>query len=920
MSAVPAGAVPAGAPVPPRPAAAWPLAATAYFWLVVMAAVAATTPLLTRLSAHTHGLAAFALLGAAVAIAQIFVVDSPASQAYHTTAVFLVAAALVLPPELVALVAVVQHVPDWLRRRLQFQTQVFNIASFTLAALATWGAADVVRRSLPAGAGEAQAALTGAAACAAFVGVNHALLAPMLRFARGHSLRESGLFGYANLSTDAVLAALGVGVAALWRTDVWLTPFVLAPLLLVHRSLAVPALQAEARLDPKTGLFNARHFAAALREELGRAIRFERPLALLMADLDLLRDINNTYGHLAGDAVLAGVARIFRQQLRAYDVPARFGGEEFSILLPETGVEEALEIAERIRRAVAAAEFAVATAGEPIRATVSIGVAGYPRDGAEPNELVHQADLAVYRAKLQGRNRVVSSTREAPLAHPDGPSAKLLDLHAGAEAPLVALAPADPVVPSVDRRAATRRARSRPYLHAGPRFLAIGRRLGVFVLAVGLAGTAAGLDAAIRGGARLDLGGLVALVALVGAGQALSIEVDRLGSISVSAVGALAGAALLGPRAALPLALTMSVVEWSARRARLHQVVFNVGTLTLASLAAAELFAVAPGGGGLARVGYVAFGVAAGAAYFAVNTGLVAAAVALEGGGRASRLWRERLAWLALHYVVYGFVAAMIRVAYGSIGIWSLAVFSVPLFLMREAQDAYLRRSERASRRLREEAETIRSRNLTLERANRLLRERSTAAMESLSETVEARDAAAAGHSRRVQRLAVAIARELGLSAAELDVVGLAALFHDIGKLAVPDAILLKPAHLSDEEWELMRRHAEEGASIIDRLGFLSDAVPAIRHHHERYDGSGYPGRLAGEEIPLGARIVHVADAFDSMLSGRAYSRARTLEDALAELRRHAGTQFCPRCVSALERLAARGELEAVRSAALSAA
>src|SRR5205085_10741361 len=129
-------------------------------------------------------------------------------------------------------------------------------------------------------------------------------------FARGRSLRETGLFTYENLSTDLVLGALGVGVAALWNYNPWLLPFAIAPLVLIHRSLTVPALQAEARVDPKTGLFNARHFATALSEELGRAHRFERPLSLIMADLDLLRDINNTYGHLAGDAVLQGIAEV----------------------------------------------------------------------------------------------------------------------------------------------------------------------------------------------------------------------------------------------------------------------------------------------------------------------------------------------------------------------------------------------------------------------------------------------------------------------------------------------------------------------------------------------------------------------------------------------------------------------------------
>ena len=156
-----------------------------------------------------------------------------------------------------------------------------------------------------------------------------------------------------------------------------------------------------------------------------------------------------------------------------------------------------------------------------------------------------------------------------------------------------------------------------------------------------------------------------------------------------------------------------------------------------------------------------------------------------------------------------------------------------------------------------------------------------------------------------MQQLALAVGRELELSQAELDLLGHAALFHDIGKVAIPDEILLKPATLTTGEWSLMRSHAAEGARIIDRLGFLDDAVPAIRHHHERYDGAGYPDRLNGEEIPLGARIIHVADALDSMLTNRVYRTARPAEDALDELRRAAGSQFCPRCVAALERVLA---------------
>ena len=248
----------------------------------------------------------------------------------------------------------------------------------------------------------------------------------------------------------------------------------------------------------------------------------------------------------------------------------------------------------------------------------------------------------------------------------------------------------------------------------------------------------------------------------------------------------------------------------------------------------------------------------------------------------------------------------MIAIAYHAAGLYALAAFAVPLFVMRQTQQAYVAHAQRSTQKLRHAAETIQTQNVSLEEANKALKDRSTAAMESLSATVDARDTYTAGHSRRVQDLALAIGGELDLSHAELDLLGYAALFHDIGKLAVPDAILLKPTSLSSEEWTLMKRHSQEGARIIDRLGFLTDAVPAIRHHHERYDGAGYPDLLKGEEIPLGARVIHVADALDSMLTTRVYRPAMSLSDALDELDRNSSTQFCPRCVEAVKRVAPR--------------
>jgi diguanylate cyclase (GGDEF)-like protein/putative nucleotidyltransferase with HDIG domain len=871
-----------------------------YLGAVALATLVAAAVPLSSLSIHTPGWPTFVVLATCAAIAQLFVVRTPRDQSYHTTIVFLIPAALLLPPELVALVGVVQHVPEWLKVRYPWYIQSFNICNHTLNGLAAWWVVDLIH-----GIGlerRPTMALAGIAACVVFVATNHVLLAGMLHFARGHSWRETGLFSAESLGTDLVLAALGVAFASLWRWNPYLLPTAVAPLLLIHRSLTVPALQEEARVDPKTGLFNARHFAGELREEFSRAGRFGRPFSIIMADLDLLRDINNAYGHLAGDAVLNGIAEIFRKQLRHYDVPARFGGEEFAILLPETPPEQAMEIAERIRRAVAEERFQVETSSEPIRATISLGVAGYPKDGGDSNELIHQADLAVYRAKLQGRNRVLAASSE-PLLGPSERHTRLAAVSEGGDLATVAPRPLPEARASEVRTQERQERQQRPHTPGRPHFLALSVPLAALVGLVVIAGIAGGI-AGLLFGSTEDIIGLIAIVVLVGGGQALSLELEA-GSISVSAVGALAGAAMFGPRVALPLALTIVAVEWSSRRDDWHYVLFNVGALSLASLAAAGVFSigVVAQGSGWHEVVVAAAGLVAGGVYFVVNTALISLAMALEGHDRWSAVWKERFSWLLPHYVVFGLVGGAIALAYEAIGLYGLAVFILPLLLMRKTMAAYLGHTEKSTKKLRKAAETIRSQNVSLEQANRLLRERSTAAMESLSATVDARDAYTAGHSRRVQQLALAIGRELGLSQAELDLLGHAALFHDIGKLAIPDAVLLKPASLTTEEWALMQRHADEGARIIDRLGFLNDAVPAIRHHHERFDGTGYPDGLAGEDIPLGARIIHVADALDSMLTTRIYRAARPADEALEELRRGSGSQFCPRCVSALERL-----------------
>jgi putative nucleotidyltransferase with HDIG domain len=180
-----------------------------------------------------------------------------------------------------------------------------------------------------------------------------------------------------------------------------------------------------------------------------------------------------------------------------------------------------------------------------------------------------------------------------------------------------------------------------------------------------------------------------------------------------------------------------------------------------------------------------------------------------------------------------------------------------------------------------------------------------------LSGAIEARDPYTRGHSARVTALAEAVARKLGWSEERLASLRLGGPLHDIGKLAVSDEVLRKAGRLDDHELAQIREHPKTGARLILRIAALRDAIPYVLYHHERWDGAGYPSGKAGEEIPVEARVLAVADAFDAMTSDRPYRRALTHEEALAEVERCAGTQFDPQIASVFLELFAVAELPA---------
>jgi len=391
-------------------------------------------------------------------------------------------------------------------------------------------------------------------------------------------------------------------------------------------------------------------------------------------------------------------------------------------------------------------------------------------------------------------------------------------------------------------------------------------------------------------------------------------------TFSVSVAITFAAALITGVLGVLSVSLAIVLAHYFRnRRIALFKPAFNWATHVLAGFVPLIAFRVAqisPSPENFFPLTLIAM--ATGVGYFVIETGLISTAIGLSGKTSISGVWREQFQWTAVYYVVLCVMGLVIVLIYANIhlGVLGLIVVAIPIAVIHYAQREYVKRTERSVRELNRLNKELSLANSEVLAASQAIRQLNEDLFLTVAKMIDARDPYVLGHALQVAEYASAIGRELDLPADRVERLHQAALLHDIGKIGIPEQILNKPSRLNGWEYEQIKRHAAIGAQVLEASQGLRPLATFVRHHHEWWNGEGYPDRWRGEQIPLEARILAVCDAVDSMASDRPYHRAVELDEIIAEIEKHSGAQFDPSVVEVCKRiLKQRGESLVANSA-----
>ena len=696
-------------------------------------------------------------------------------------------------------------------------------------------------------------------------------------------------------------------------------------------------LEHQAMTDSLTGLYNHRAFHERLRKALASASRSHDAVSVLMLDIDDFKRVNDIYGHGAGDEILRGLSQTLKDAVRSSDVVYRLGGEEFAIVITSRSPQNAEQLARRVVDRVESTDFDPAG-----RVTISVGLARGPEHAMNPRELVACAEAAMMSAKARGKNQIVLY-EEGAMERPDGeplPSARdvrsvahmkmlqslggklnrlndvrrignviatelraLIDYHNCR----VSLVEGDDVIPIAFVGQFTSETREPMEILA----CKVGEGITGRVALTGeslLIADAANCEFAriLPGTDSIDESQVVVPLTfgtrVVGVIVLSKLGLHQFDEDDVRLLEVLAGHAAV----ALENASLYEAARREAERA--------TGLLEFSrQLSSAEgMDAVVDR---IVELSARALGSPRASVWYQDAVG---GEVRLRATYGFAELDRERLARMQFPHELaeehltdkepFVVTNEEYEAATGEVGVGRLFAIA-PLTLdggrLGCLAVAPPHDGEFTERQLRLLAGVAHQSKLALTNAGNFdnLERTFLETVEALANALEANDEYTSSHARWITDLALRVGEELGLEGTSLKRLELGALFHDIGKIGIPETILSKPGPLTPDERKVVETHPELGEKIIAPIDRLEEVRPIVRHCHERYDGDGYPDQLSGDDIPIEARIILVCDAYHAMTTDRPYRKRLPAEEALRRLQEAAGTQFDPRVVDVCVRI-----------------